>query len=360
MGKTMTTGFERLRSGRSRRQSGARGRLMSALPMVLAGTLTIGVGASPAEAAARRPVKDKTTGPEIPDVSTATADTPIVADAPREITLAATGPAQSLAPREYTVVEGDTVSDIAARFGLSTASVLALNGLSWKSLIFPGQKLSLNTASTAPVYAETPLVRYTIVAGDTISEIAEAHGVDTEAILLANGLGRDSIIFPGQSIVLPVEAPVAASTDSGAVEPASPTSVVALSETMRQNAHTIIRIGRQLGVPERGIVIALAAAAQESALHNLDWGHLDSLGLFQQRPSMGWGTPEQILDPEHSVRAFFGGRHNPNPDTRGLLDIPGWMSMSVPQAAQAVQRSAYPDAYAKWEVSAQAWLRQLG
>jgi LysM repeat protein len=356
----MTSAGERLRSGRKARLHGARGRLLTALPMVLAGTLTLGVGASPAEAATKRPVKDEETGPVLPDVPTATADTPIVADTPRQIALATTGPAQSLAPGEYTVVEGDTVSDIAARFGLSTASVLALNGLSWKSLIFPGQKLSLNTASSAPVYAETPLVRYTIVAGDTISEIAQAHGVDTEAILLANGLGRDSIIFPGQSIVLPVESPAAPAADSGSVEPASSASVVALSDTMRQNALTIIRIGRQLGVPERGLVVALTAAAQESALHNLDWGHRDSLGLFQQRPSMGWGTPEQIMDPEHSVRAFFGGRHNPNPDTRGLLDIRGWMSMSVSEAAQAVQRSAYPGAYAKWEASAEAWLLQLG
>ncbi len=335
---------------------------MSALPMVLAGTLTIGVGASPAEAAPKRPVKNKpSTAPGTHDIALA----PSVAEVPAtpaEITLAATGPAQSLAPREYTVVEGDTVSDIAARFGLSTASVLALNGLSWKSLIFPGQKLSLNTASTAPVYAEAPLVRYTIVAGDTISGIASSHGIDTEAVLLANGLGRDSIIFPGQSIVLPIDGPAQASAavaDTGDVQPTGPTSVVALSDTMRANAAIIVRIGRELGVPDRGIVIALAAAAQESALHNLDWGHLDSMGLFQQRPSMGWGTREQILDPEHSVRAFYGGPQNPNEDTRGLLDIPGWTSLTVAQAAQAVQLSAYPDAYAKWEASAIAWLEQL-
>ncbi|WP_246852785.1 LysM peptidoglycan-binding domain-containing protein [Naasia sp. SYSU D00948] len=352
----MTTALDRLRGGR--RPSAARGRLLTALPMVLAGTLTLGVGASPAEATTKRPAKNKLTRPAVPDVEVVPASVEHSADA-RTIALAATGPAQSLAPREYTVVEGDTVSDIAARFGLSTASVLALNGLSWKSLIFPGQVLSLNTASTAPVYVDTPLSRYTIVAGDTISGIAAAHGIDTDAVLLANGLGRDSIIFPGQSIVLPIETP-AAQQDSGAVEPASPSSIVALSDTMRGNAATIVRIGRQLGVPDRGIVIALVAAAQESALHNLDWGHLDSLGLFQQRPSMGWGTPEQIMDPQHSVRAFFGGRHNPNPDTRGLLDIRGWQSMTIAEAAQAVQVSAYPDAYTKWEASAVSWLAQLG
>jgi LysM repeat protein len=251
------------------------------------------------------------------------------------------------------------VSDIAGRYGLSTASVLTLNGLSWKSLIFPGQVLSLNTASTAVIPADAPLVRYTIVEGDTISGVAASYGVDTEAVLLANGLGRDSIIFPGQSIVLPVDSP-AAGLEATAAESPSATGVVALSSAMRENAAIIIRIGRELGVSDRGIVVALAAAAQESALHNLDWGHLDSVGLFQQRSSTGWGTREQILDRDHAVRAFFGGPGNPNADTRGLLDIDGWESMSVTEAAQAVQISAYPDGYAKWETSAVSWLAELG
>jgi hypothetical protein len=68
-----------------------------------------------------------------------------------------------------------------------------------------------------------------------------------------------------------------------------------------------------------------------------------------------------VLDPAYAARAFYGGANNPNAGrTRGLLDIPGWQGMSVTQAAQAVQISAYPDAYAKWEVSARAWLPQLG
>ena len=86
-----------------------------------------------------------------------------------------------------------------------------------------------------------------------------------------------------------------------------------------------------------------------------------SLGLFQQRPSSGWGTPAQVMDPRRASRAFFGGSVNPNPGvTRGLLDIPGWQAMSVTQAAQAVQISGHPDLYAKWEMSARSWLAQLG
>jgi hypothetical protein len=99
---------------------------------------------------------------------------------------------------------------------------------------------------------------------------------------------------------------------------------------------------------------------QESSLRNIDWGDRDSLGLFQQRPSVGWGSPEQIMDPVFATKAFFGGPSNPNPGkTRGLLDYSGWQSMSLTVAAQKVQKSAYPEAYAKWEASAWAWLDEL-
>jgi hypothetical protein len=130
---------------------------------------------------------------------------------------------------------------------------------------------------------------------------------------------------------------------------------------MRANAALIVQIGRQDGVDDYGLIIALAAAAQESGLRNVRYGDRDSLGLFQQRPSTGWGTPDQVLDATYATRAFFGGANNPNKGrTRGLLDIPGWHTMSVTQAAQAVQISAFPDAYAKWEVSARSWLTQVG
>lgn len=302
-----------------------------------------------------------------------------------EVSPAAT--AVAAAPASYRVQNGDTVSEIAARFGLSTAAVLAMNGLSWKSLIFPGQVLALAgpahaaPAPAAPAPAAAPAApapaaaatTYTVARGDTVSGIAGRFGVTTRAVLAANGLSSSSLIFPGQKVRIPGITTAALSTPA-APPPAAPAvvapaplpaatagQVVALTDEMRANAQLIVRIGRQQGVPDQGIVVALAAAAQESGLRNVRYGDRDSLGLFQQRPSMGWGAPEQVLDPTRASLAFYGGKGNPNPGrTRGLLDIPGWTAMSVTQAAQAVQRSAYPDAYAKWETSARAWLAQLG
>lgn len=115
-----------------------------------------------------------------------------------------------------------------------------------------------------------------------------------------------------------------------------------------KNASIIAQRGMAAGVGVEGVVIALATAMQETGnLHSLDYGHADSLGLFQQRPSTGWGTPAQVMDPALSSDAFYGvASHTNNP---GLTDIAGWQKMTVAQAAQAVQRSAFPDAYAKWE-----------
>ena len=390
-------------------------------------------------------------------------------------------------PALYTVVSGDTVSDIAVRFGLSTASVLALNGLGWKSTIFPGQTLRLTSAVAAAPRESVAekkaisITQYTVVRGDTISHIAARFGVSVASVLGTNGLSKSSLIFPGQTIVIPVDAdsnpapvsttealnsnesplspvipatPPGASTDlnpeatpvsesglpaavdntvseeaqSSTVQPESSLEVPATSpapsststytiksgDTLSKiaksfgitiealcsanglttssviysgrtlvvpggsspastggsvtlltaegetNARTIISIGRELGVSDYGIVIALATAMQESTMRNLSYGHLDSVGLFQQRPASGWGSVAQLTTPAHAARLFYGGPSNPNKGrTRGLLDIAGWQSMTVTQAAQKVQISAYPDAYAKWESSARHWLKTL-
>ncbi|TFB80701.1 LysM peptidoglycan-binding domain-containing protein [Terrimesophilobacter mesophilus] len=283
------------------------------------------------------------------------------------------------ATRTYTIARGDTISGIAARFGVSTQSILTANNLGWSTIIYPGQKVRIpgkaasapsnpapsNPAPTPPVVDIDPVVdvtpidtapapqdiRYVIKSGDTVTAIAERFGVTVQAILTANGLTISSIIYAGRTIVIPGTASAPASVGG--------TTTVLTSE-MATNARTIIAVGKSLGVSDYGLVIALSAAMQESSLRNLDYGDRDSLGLFQQRPSTGWGTPAQVTDTVYASRLFFGGPMNPNKgNTRGLLDISGWQSMTVTQAAQAVQRSAYPDAYAKWEKSARAWLAQL-
>lgn len=116
------------------------------------------------------------------------------------------------------------------------------------------------------------------------------------------------------------------------------------------NAATIAAVGRQLAVPERGITIALATALQESKLRNISYGDRDSQGLFQQRPSQGWGTPEQVTDARYAATAFY----------TALVDLPDWEQLRLTDAAQAVQRSAYPEAYQRWEGHAQALTTALG
>ncbi|WP_351233351.1 NlpC/P60 family protein [Streptomyces sp. NPDC002133] len=110
------------------------------------------------------------------------------------------------------------------------------------------------------------------------------------------------------------------------------------------NARVIVATGAQMKIPARGQVIALATALQESSLRNVRHGDRDSLGLFQQRPSQGWGTPEQILDPVYASTRFY----------KALKSIDGWEHMPVTVAAQKVQNSGFPNAYAKHEPLATA------
>jgi hypothetical protein len=108
-------------------------------------------------------------------------------------------------------------------------------------------------------------------------------------------------------------------------------------------------ISQRRGLPPRATTIAIATAFQESKIHNLDYGDRDSVGLFQQRPSQGWGTREQILNPRYSIGRFYDG----------LVKVKGYSAMSITEAAQRVQRSAYPGAYAQHEDYARALASSL-
>ncbi|SCL31639.1 hypothetical protein GA0074692_3151 [Micromonospora pallida] len=137
-------------------------------------------------------------------------------------------------------------------------------------------------------------------------------------------------------------------------KPVDPGPVAGLTVAQMNNAKKIVRAGRAMGVPRRALVIAVATAMQESNLYNLasgvvpesqnhpnqgvGWDH-DSIGLFQQRASMGWGTVAQIMDPAYATRQFL----------TVLLTVPGWQQMRLTDAAQAVQVSGFPEAYAQHE-----------
>ena len=124
---------------------------------------------------------------------------------------------------------------------------------------------------------------------------------------------------------------------------------VSLNPEQMANAATIAAIGVQRKMPEKAVVVALATALQESKLENLAGGDRDSVGLFQQRPSQGWGSPEQLVEPRFAAARFYGS----------LKKVRGWEKMSVTQAAQAVQRSAYPEAYGKWIDESEVLARAL-
>jgi hypothetical protein len=140
-------------------------------------------------------------------------------------------------------------------------------------------------------------------------------------------------------------------------KPARPRPVAGLTQAQMDNANTIVKVGRGLKVPRKGIVVAIATAMQESNLYNLANGGVpeslnypnqgtgydnDSVGLFQQRPSSGWGSVADLMKPAYAARQFFVA----------LLQVPGWQQLSVTVAAQTVQVSAFPDAYAQHEENA--------
>ncbi|MCP1413577.1 C40 family peptidase [Paenarthrobacter sp. A20] len=145
---------------------------------------------------------------------------------------------------------------------------------------------------------------------------------------------------------------------------------VGLSAGQIAVAQGYIAVGKQLGVPREAMVIAIMMSLQESTLRMLANANVpasfqfphdgvgsdhDSVGSAQQRPAAGWGTVAELMDLSYNARAFYGGPSGPNQGSpRGLLDVPGWSAMSKGQAAQAVQVSAFPELYARWEPQATA------
>ncbi|MBT1176491.1 cobalt transporter [Bifidobacterium callimiconis] len=122
-----------------------------------------------------------------------------------------------------------------------------------------------------------------------------------------------------------------------------------LNPTQAANAALITRIAIDRGLPDHAATVALATAMQESKLTNITYGDLDSVGLFQQRPSQGWGSVDQLTDETYAANAFYDA----------LVKVPDWQTIPTEDAAQEVQRSGYPDLYANWDGLARAWAQAL-
>ena len=222
-----------------------------------------------------------------------------------------------------------------------------------------GQRLAKAAARRAGRRAVDAAVRR-----GTRGRVSGAPGRRMLYVALAGGVVLVPLLLLGLvgSMMLAVFAPIG-SDDALSDEQCGPTAVVAgvrsdasqLDDEQRRNAQTIIEMGRRADVPEYGWIVALATALQESTLHNLSYGDRDSVGLFQQRAA--WGSTEERMNPETSSTMFYTGGRQGQP---GLLDTAGWEDMTVTDAAQAVQRSAYPNAYADDEPLARAIVAEFG
>ncbi len=141
-------------------------------------------------------------------------------------------------------------------------------------------------------------------------------------------IGGLTVLYNAQKRPLPWSPRCAATVQGGTVE---------VDPDQAHYASIIAGVGGRRNLAPRAVTIALATAYQESGIHNIDYGDRDSLGLFQQRPSQGWGTAAQVMDPYYASRQFYAV----------MVGVSGWQSRDIGQVAQTVQRSGYPDAYDK-------------
>jgi hypothetical protein len=220
------------------------------------------------------------------------------------------------------------------------------------------------TVTTALDRLHPALVRVLAGLDQAQSALNRMHPARLRALVLAVlivCLGAAPISLAATGDQQTASAVVAATSDRRGPAPAP---VTGLSKTQMDHAETIVRVGEQMDLPERAYVVAVATAMQESNLRNLantgvpaslheandgvGYDH-DSVGLFQQRPASGWGAPDELMDPATSARKFY----------QALEKVPGWEHLPVTVAAQEVQGSAFPDAYAKHQDEAEAVVSAL-
>lgn len=158
------------------------------------------------------------------------------------------------------------------------------------------------------------------------------RGVASLTVLVVLCLVAIGVYYAGQLGVGPLAGPQECTARAGGAE-------VTLSTSQAENASIIAAVAARRGLPARAVSIALTTAYQESKLENVAYGDSDSLGLFQQRPSQGWGSKTQVMDRYYATNAFYNA----------LVKVPDYQTMDITKAAQEVQRSAYPSAYAAHE-----------
>jgi hypothetical protein len=224
-------------------------------------------------------------------------------------------------------------------------------------------RIGTRTSTRTRLHAVTAAAAFAVVGVFALTGAAFAAGTDpvspaAAAPAVQSATGSEQAA-PAPAAPAAAPAPAAPAAAPAPAAPAAPTSeqLHPLAVTAEQkrftptaeqlsNAKAIVDAGKAMGLPPRAWTIAVATSLQESNLKNL--GNLgerndhDSQGLFQQRPSSGWGTVEQITNPTYSATAFY----------KGLIEVSGWQSMPLTTAAQKVQVSAYPDHYAKHEIQA--------
>jgi len=244
-------------------------------------------------------------------------------------------------------------------------TVAAPTGRRKKMLVLAGTALALAGVGSASA----------VTATGSATQVASAAAVVRPASLTANALpplagGQLPRSQAPHRVSAPASTPAADSWQrvsaafSGPAMPAEAAQLtpagtsgaqgwMTISGAQYGNATTIVQqvLARKMGV--RSAVIAIATAMQESRLQNLGYGSADSLGLFQQRPSTGWGTPQQILDPAYAANAFLTAL------LRHQQADPGWASQPLWANAQAVQASGFPTAYAQWEAQAAGMVKQI-
>jgi hypothetical protein len=231
------------------------------------------------------------------------------------------------------------------------------------------------------VLSSTPVrlaLATSVTAGLGLVAFVESRSATAPAQPVSAGIAERAVAAEGQPATrsserapLPTSAPTSAAPVATSLPTASPTKpapppkkkpakparpkpVAGLTQDQMDNANIIVQVGRKLGVPRRGLVVAVATALQESNLYNLasdvlpeslnyphqgTGGDHDSVGLFQQRTSSGWGAVADLMRPAFAAEQFY----------RVLLQVPGWQQLAVTIAAQSVQGSAFPYAYAQHE-----------